>query len=264
MTTVVYLHAHPDDEASGSAGTIARATRRGDRVVIVFATGGEHGDAPTALAAGQSVADYRRAEAEASAKVTGAARIAWLGYHDSGMNGWDQNGDPAAFTNASDEEAGRRLADILDDEHADVLVGYDWHGGYGHPDHVKVHAVAHRAAGLAASTPQLLDSTMNRDRMREFYQQAVAAGMADESWDPDGPADDGNPFGEPQAEISYRVDTRDLIGVTRAALECHASQSDVGWMLQMPPEQFTEMFGFEWFIDPAGPKGLREVDLPWE
>ena len=59
-----------------------------------------------------------------------------------------------------------------------MLVGYDWHGGYGHPDHVKVHPVVHRAAELAARRPRLLESTMNRDLVRGFFEAAVAAGAA--------------------------------------------------------------------------------------
>lgn len=104
---------------------------------------------------------------------------------------------------------------------------------------------------------------MSRDRMRDFYQQAVAAGMAEQAWDPDQAADDGNPFGEPEADITYRVDTRDLIDVYRTALQCHASQSDVAMMLGMPDEVFREFFGFEFFIDPTQPKGIRDVELPW-
>ena len=56
------------------------------------------------------------------------------------------------------DEAARRLAAILDEEDADVLVGYDWHGGYGHPDHVKVHPVVHRAAELAAAPTRACSS----------------------------------------------------------------------------------------------------------
>jgi valyl-tRNA synthetase len=60
----------------------------------------------------------------------------------------------------------------LDEEDADIAVGYDWHGGYGHPDHVAVHRVLHRGAELAARRPRLLESTMNRDAMRRFNDAA--------------------------------------------------------------------------------------------
>jgi len=98
-------------------------------------------------------------------------------------------------------------------------VGYDWHGGYGHPDHVKVHAVVHRAADLAARRPRLLESTMNRDLVRGFYEATLAAGEADQGFNPDGPMDDGNPLGTPASEITWQVDVSDYLPQRRAALE---------------------------------------------
>ena len=166
----MFLHAHPDDEASQTAGTMARAAAEGHRVVTVFATGGEHGEVPDDLAPGETVVQRRRREAQDAADVLGVARIAWLGYVDSGMTGWEQNAHEGAFSAADLDEAGHRLADLLDEEGADLLVGYDWHGGYGHPDHVQVHRVAHRAAELAASPPRVLESTMNRDVVRAVFR----------------------------------------------------------------------------------------------
>ena len=150
MATVVFLHAHPDDEASQTSGTMARLVSEGHRVVTVYGTGGEHGEVPDDLAEGETLADRRRIEAEASAAVLGVSRVAWLGYTDSGMTGWEQNAWDGAFAAAPVDEAAGRLAAVLDEEGADVVVGYDWHGGYGHPDHVKVHGVVHAAGALAA------------------------------------------------------------------------------------------------------------------
>lgn len=252
--TVVYLHAHPDDEASGTAGTMALLADTGHRVVVVYATNGDHGEVPEDLGT-DTLPAYRRREAEASAKVTGTARVAWLDYADSGMQGWEHNEHPGSFHAAPTDEAAGRLAAILDEEDADVLVGYDWHGGYGHPDHVKVHHVARRAVELARRRPRYLESTMSRDRMREIFLRGRAAGM-DAGWDPDGPMDDGNPFGTPESEIQWQVDVSTVLDRKRAALACHASQrSDVGMMLAMPPEIFAEAFGAEHYIEPglAGP-----------
>ena len=151
MSTIVFLHAHPDDEASQTSGSMARAVDDGHRVVVVFATHGDHGEAPDDLAEDETVVDRRRAEAEASAAAIGLHRVAWLGYADSGMTGWDQNSHDGAFAAASVDEAGARFAAVLDEEDADVAIGYDWHGGYGHPDHVQVHRVLHRGADLAGA-----------------------------------------------------------------------------------------------------------------
>ncbi len=256
MTTIVFCHAHPDDEASLSSGSMARAAAQGDRVVLVFATDGEHGEVPEDLRPGETLATRRRREASASADVLGVARLAWLGYRDSGMRGWAQNEHEQAFVAAPLDEAAARLANILDEERADVLVGYDWHGGYGHPDHVQVHRVAHRAAQLAQRRPVLLEVTMNRDAMRRMAQSARDAGVPD--FDPDAPMDDGNPLGTPEAELSWEVDVAAYVDRKRAALACHASQvTDIGGFLAVPAEQFAAAFGREYYVQVGVAPGMR-------
>ncbi len=262
MATIVFVHAHPDDEASATAGSMARASDEGHRVVLVVATDGDHGTAPEDLPDGRTVAEHRRTEVARSAEVLGVARVEWLGYADSGMTGWEQNSAPRAFMNADLDTAARALADVLDEEDADVVVGYDWHGGYGHPDHVMVHRVVRRAVELAAGRPRLLETTMNRDAMREMFRAAQAAGVVvgdDEGeWDPDGPGDDGNPIGTPEAEIHLRVDVLPQLARKRAALQAHASQTtDVGMMLGLPEEAFTAMFRDEYYIEPGREPGMR-------
>lgn len=257
MTTIVFLHAHPDDEASSTAGSMARAARRGDRVVVVYATNGDHGEVPEDLHEGETIVERRRSEAQASAEVLGTARVEWLGYKDSGMTGWDMNAEPGAFCNAELDEAAGRLARILDEEDADVLVGYDWHGNYGHPDHVTVHPVAYRAAQLARRRPRVLETTANRDRMAAGFQAARDAGVKMD-FDPNGPADDGNPMGTPEAEIHWAVDVTDMVGLKRQALLCHASQTtDIGMLTGMPDEAFLAGFGHEHYREHGRPNGMQ-------
>lgn len=258
MSTIVFVHAHPDDEASGTAGSMARASDEGHRVVLVVATDGDHGQPPEDLADGRTVAEHRREEVAESGKVLGVSRIAWLGYADSGMSGWPQNSASDALMNVDLDEAAGALAVILDEEDADVVTGYDWHGGYGHPDHVMVHRIVRRAVELAARRPKLFEVTMNRDAMRAMFVAARAAGMDTEDWDPDGPADDGNPIGTPEAELHLRVDVLPYLERKRAALQAHASQAtDVGMMLSLPPEAFTAMFRDEYYIEPGEAPGMR-------
>ena len=257
VSTIVFVHAHPDDEASGTSGSMARAADEGHRVVLVVCTDGDHGTAPEGLGDGRTVAEHRRDEVAQSAKVLGVARVAWLGYADSGMSGWPQNSAPRAFMNADLDEAGAALAAILDEEDADVVTGYDWHGGYGHPDHVMVHRVVRRAVELAERRPRLLEVTMNRDAMRAMFEAAKAAGM-NEDWDPDGPGDDGNPIGTPEAEIHLRVDVEAYLDRKRASLQAHASQTtDVGMMLSLPEPAFNAMFRDEYYIEPGREPGMR-------
>jgi LmbE family N-acetylglucosaminyl deacetylase len=255
VSTIVFLHAHPDDEASQTSGTMARAVDEGHRVVLVVATNGDHGTAPDDLAPGETVVDRRRREADDAARVIGLHRVVRLGYADSGMSGWEQNAAAGAFSRADLDEAADRFAAVLDEEDADVAVGYDWHGGYGHPDHVQVHQVLHRAMSRAARRPRALEATLNRGDLRRMAQAARDAGQ--EVFDPDAPMDDGNPMGTPEEEIHWRVDVTGYLDRKRAALECHASQtSDVGMMLAMPPEVFAVAFGFEHYVEPGREPGM--------
>ena len=264
MGTLVVFHAHPDDEVISTGGTIARAANDGHRVVLVVATNGDHGEVPDDLAPGETLVDRRRRETEASAQVLGVSRIVWLGYTDSGMTGWAQNSDPDSFHLADTAVAGARLADVLREESADVLTIYDWHGNYGHPDHIAVHRVGVAAAQLVPEV-RVLEATMNRDAFVRMIEAARNAGAdlgspdgEQEDFDPTGPADDGNPMGMPEAELTLAVDVTGHLDAKRAAMRCHASQiEDTSFFLQMPDEAFAEAFGTEWFIEHDGHPPFR-------
>jgi LmbE family N-acetylglucosaminyl deacetylase len=267
MGTLVCFHAHPDDESIATSGTMAKAVKAGHRVVLVVATGGEQGEVPDDLAAGETLTERRRRETMCSANVIGVDRVVWLGYHDSGMTGWEQNSWPGAFMTADLDEAAARLAEVLVEERADVLTVYDWHGGYGHPDHIRVHEVGHRAAQLAG-TPNVYESTLNRDFVTRQMAAAREAGLelADpEDGDLDDPSswtDDGRPFGSAEADITTAVDVSDYIDLKRASLTCHASQvTDSGFFLSMPPEAFAQAFGIEWYIRAGERPGIHEDAL---
>jgi LmbE family N-acetylglucosaminyl deacetylase len=260
MGTLVCFHAHPDDESITTGGSMARASAEGHRVVLVVATNGDHGESPEDLALGEALVDRRRVETMRSAEVLGVHRVVWLGYRDSGMTGWEQNHDPRAFMQVPVDEAAAKLAEVLRAEHADVLTVYDWHGNYGHPDHVQVHRVGHRAAELAG-TPAVFEATMNRDLVVRSMRAAMEAqdGSFPDDFDPEGPADDGNPFGTPEAEITHAVDVSRYVDAKRRSIACHASQAtDTGMFLAMPPEVFAAAFGTEWFIEPGAPGGPRD------
>jgi LmbE family N-acetylglucosaminyl deacetylase len=255
VATLVCFHAHPDDEVISTGGTIARASAEGHRVVLVVATNGDHGEVPDDLGPDETLVDRRRAETEASARVLGIDRVVWLGYTDSGMTGWEQNGDPNSFHLADPEEAGARLAEVLRSESADVVTIYDWHGNYGHPDHIAVHRVGLVASRLVPEV-RVLEATMNRDAFVRMIEAARASGETlgadgeQAEFDPNGPADDGNPMGTPEAELTLAVDVSAHVGVKRDAMRCHRSQiEDTSFFLQMPDQAFAESFGIEWFIE---------------
>ena len=260
MATIVFLHAHPDDESISTGGTIARAVSQGHRVVLVVGTNGDHGETPADLAPGETLVDRRCSETEASCRMLGVHRLVWLGYSDSGMTGWEQNAHSNAFMNADLDEAADRLVAVIDEEDADVLIGYDWHGGYGHPDHIMVHKVVHRAKEKRPDVA-LWEATMNRDRVRQRMEAAYEAGFLkdEDKWDVDGPADDGNPFGSLESEITLMVDVREWAATKRESVRCHASQvTDSSFFLSMDESQFSDAFGWEWFIRPGDPSPMRE------
>jgi LmbE family N-acetylglucosaminyl deacetylase len=255
MGTLVALHAHPDDESLTTGGTLARASAEGHRVVLVVATNGDFGEVPEDLAPGETLIDRRKAETMRSAKALGIHRVVWLGYKDSGMTGWEQNSDPLSFTQAPVDEAAELLAAVLREEAADVLTTYDWHGNYGHPDHVKVHAVGHRAATLAG-TASVFEATINRDALIAMVSGNDAFGP---DFDPEGPADDGNPLGMPEAELTLRVDVSAYVDRKRESIMSHVSQvTDTGTFLAMPEEIFAIAFGTEWYIERGAPAGIRD------
>ena len=201
--------------------------------MLVVATNGEYGESPDDLAAGETLLDRRRAETARSADALGVHRVVWLGYRDSGMTGWEQNADPASFHQAPLDEAAERVAAVLREEGADVVVSYDWHGNYGHPDHVKAHQVAHRAAELAG-TPGVFDATMNRDEMVRWFE----AEGADPGLGPapaDGRRQPARLAGGRRSRL--RVDVRDYLAQKRASILCHASQvTDTGQFREMSDE----------------------------
>src|ERR1700722_6993121 len=157
MATIVFFHAHPDDEAIATGGTMAKMASEGHRVVLVTATRGELGEVPEgALKDGETLGEVREKELAAASRALGVSRLEFLGYRDSGMLGESTNEDSVSFWQAT-----------LEEENAQVLTTYDEHGGYGHPDHVQVHRVGVRAAEIA-KTPLVFLATPNRDAIRDL------------------------------------------------------------------------------------------------
>ncbi len=211
MATVVALHAHPDDEVVLTGGTLARAAAAGHRVVIVTATDrrmGNEDDGP------------RLDELRLSAGILGVHRVECLGYADSGY-GLVFHPDPPGrvrFGRADVEEAARRLATILREEDADLLLSYQRNGGYGHRDHVQVHHVGKRAAEPAA-TPRVLEATMPRELLRLTSDLAHLLRLP-------APYDPGavRTAYAPRATITHRIDVFRFARQKRDAFAAHRSQ----------------------------------------
>jgi LmbE family N-acetylglucosaminyl deacetylase len=257
--TLVTFHAHPDDEAIATGGTMARAKSEGHRVILVLATRGELGEfAPDALGDEETLTDRRVAETMSAAEILGVDRVEFLGYHDSGMAGEETNNHDHSFAQADVDEAAARLAQLLIAERADVLTIYDDHGGYGHPDHIQVHRVGTRAAELVPDL-RVVESTMNRDHiLRLMAERGDDISNAEDAPDPEEMKD----FGSPESVITTTVDVRDYVDQKRAAMAAHASQIPVdSFFMQMPPDAFRVAFGYEWFIRRDVPPGTHETSI---
>lgn len=262
MATVTFFHAHPDDEAIATGGTMVSLASEGHRVVLVTATQGELGEvADGFLAPGESLGERRSLELAAAASLLGVSRQLFLGYHDSGMEGEESNARSDCFATADRDEAAERLAGILIEESSDVLVVYDEHGGYGHPDHVQVHEVGMAAADLAG-TPVVYMTTMDRNFMLELRRRAAGSEFA-----PEDNLEGADTMGEPSERITTEIDVSAHVGVKREAMRAHASQiTEESFFLAMPEDRFAEVWGQEWFIrvrpEPVGlGDGTREGGL---
>lgn len=160
--TIVALHAHPDDESSKGAATIARYHDLGARAVLITATGGEAGEIlnPEAEkpAEGIDLATVRRSELREAARIIGYDDVVMLGYRDSGMPGSDDNRHPDAFVNASFDEILERLVAIVRSERPQIILGYDDHEWYPHPDHLRIHDLSTAVFDAAADPARFPDT----------------------------------------------------------------------------------------------------------
>ncbi len=262
--TVVFFHAHPDDEALLTSGTMARLAGQGHRVVLVVATAGESGLADSRFTAGD-LGGTRIAELQASAGALGVARLEVLGYADSGLAD-DPTPPPASgalprLADADPGEVAERLAAILRAEGASVLTSYDRNGGYGHPDHLAVHRIGGIAADLAG-TPVVLEATVPRDRLLGLARLVNRVL-------PRRRRIDLAPWASSYsaaAEVTHRIDVRAQHRHRRAAMRAHASQASADGgvrtlqvFLRVPPPLFGWVFGREWYRQ----RGLGPVETPY-
>ena len=246
VTTLVFCHAHPDDEALLTAGTMARATAEGHRVVLVMATDGAAGLTSAELRDG--LADRRRDELAASARALGIARTVHLGHADSGLDGRR----PGGMAGIPADDVAGAIAAVLDEEGADVVVGYDPSGGYGHPDHLRVHAAVRLARGRARRPPRLFEATLPREPIASAVRIAATLRITPSDFDP---AEFARAW-TPRRLITHRVDVRDHLDAKRASLAAHASQAQadgatrtLGILTRLPAPVFTALLGTEYYVD---------------
>jgi mycothiol S-conjugate amidase len=231
------IHAHPDDEASKGAPTVAKYKTEGVRAVLVTCTGGEEGDilnpAMDRPEIRADLAAVRKRELEAASALIGYDELVLLGYRDSGMPDSEANARTDAFANADLDEAVGRLVQIIRREQPQVILTYgDDQQGYPHPDHLRVHDISLPAFDLAGDhtyRPDLGDpftplkmyySVWSRARVEATHKKFVELGLESpfsDDW-----------FTRPSQDdrVTTSIDIEPWFDVRLEALLAHATQVD--------------------------------------
>ena len=272
------LHAHPDDESSKGAGTMAKYAADGARVVLVCATDGAEGDIlnPRMDRPGikEQMVEIRRAELETACDILGVERIYHLGYRDSGMPESPANKHPNAFWNADAEEAVGKIVEIIRAERPEVMLCYDESRGYEHPDHIRVHEWGTRAFHEAGDPDKFPDkgapwkpsklyyfATFSRKRFTLLHEAAIAQEIESpyagwlKNWDEIGLA---------EPEITTQIDVTDCVELSSKALLAHATQIDPdGFWFAIPDDVVKRVYPWEDYtlIESSVPTEMPEDDL---
>jgi len=234
------VHAHPDDESSKGAATMARYVAQGVDVLVVTCTGGERGsvlnpklDHPEVW---QQITELRRLEMERARQILGV-RQAWLGFVDSGL----PEGDPppplpdGCFAVQEVDVAAERLVKVIREHRPHVVLTYDENGGYPHPDHIMTHKislVAFDAAGDPERYPdagepwqplKLYYHMWARARWFAIHEAMLAAGMESPftEW-----IERAADWPDRDDRITTRVECGDWFETRDDALRAHATQVD--------------------------------------
>jgi mycothiol S-conjugate amidase len=236
------VHAHPDDESSKGAATLAHYVAEGYEVMVVTCTGGEAGsvlnpalDRPEILA---NMSEIRRDEMANAAKILGVQHR-WLGFIDSGL----PEGDPlpplpeGSFASLPLEVGTEALVRVIREFRPHVLVTYDENGGYPHPDHIRTHEISMAAFDAAPKGEEFPDAGepwqplklyyvhgFSRAQLTAINNAMIEAGLKPpyqewlEHWDSDSP--------DMIDRVTTRVHVADYFPVRDEALKAHATQID--------------------------------------
>ncbi|HVL80942.1 MAG TPA: N-acetyl-1-D-myo-inositol-2-amino-2-deoxy-alpha-D-glucopyranoside deacetylase [Actinomycetota bacterium] len=256
--SIVFVHAHPDDESLSTGGTIARYAAEGVRVCLVTCTDGDLGEiaevdglVPERIE--PRLGEVRREELREAADALGISDVRMLGYRDSGMAGTAGNDDPAAFVNQDLDGVVRQLVQVLREVRPQVVVTYNAYGFYGHPDHIRAHQ-ATVAAVEASADPGSLPEAGPPHEVRRLYYTAVPKSGLRELRDRVPGAEEVfsdeaiETIGAEDHEISAFVDVRAWVPQKMAALRAHRTQmGTIAPFLSMPEEVLELVLGVEFY-----------------
>ncbi len=267
------IHAHPDDEASKGAATVALYHARGVRTVLVCCTGGEAGDVLNPAMDNPEVRatlhEIRMAELAASARVIGYDEVVLLGYRDSGMPGTEANGHPQNFANADPADAVARLVQVIRRVRPQVIVTYSHDQSInGHPDHVRVHEISVPAFGLAGAADYRVDLGVAWKPTKLYYVMRSSARVTERhaaflKLGLESPYDAERLERPAQDDrITTRIPVHDHLDVRAAALRAHATQIDPlsnRWF-GLPDEVERLIHPFDEYQLARGPVPLHSVE----
>ena len=258
------IFAHPDDESFSIGGTLALAAEHGARVRVLCATNGDEGGEG---ADGDHAMDpeIRLSELRAACLALGIEAPVFLGYSDSGMEGWGAK--PGSLALADPEEAIGRIVAEIQLFRPSVVITFDPGGIYGHPDHMAISALASEAFRRAAAEPggplALYHTAIRRSFVPEMgrlmAEAAQASGETEGAPTREPSADDLTQrrkfmeLARPDEDFTTHVDVRAMVGRKIAALAAHASQTRGMGVEGGSPAMADRMLGDEWFIRVAPP-----------
>lgn len=244
--TLVFVHAHPDDESIFTAGASMLYAERGVTVVLVTCTNGRLGIDASGRDGSQpghdqvGTARNRDLELDRAASMIGVTRHVKLGFDDSGMVGWPTTEEPQSFVQASTTDVANTLTRLFDEVAADVVVTYDERGFYGHPDHIKAHDVTMAAVQRSTSVQRLYYPVI------PTAAYAFVRTMAEEL-QLDLPAWFRTMRGTPDELVTTTPPTTPYSSRKHDAIRAHATQIDNRPIWEVDPGAFEVVLGQEWY-----------------
>jgi N-acetyl-1-D-myo-inositol-2-amino-2-deoxy-alpha-D-glucopyranoside deacetylase len=246
--SVVFVHAHPDDESLATGGTIARYAAEGAHVCLVTCTNGEVGEIAEVPGLGSPeeirprLGEIRKGELAEACRILGPVDLRVLGYHDSGMESTPENEASVAFVNQDIDEVVAKIVAILEDVRPQVLVTYNEYGAYGHPDHIRAHRAGVRAAA-ECGVAKVYYTAFPKSLLRaagEMFGEAAEIAFTDEEIER---------IGTPDEDITTVIDVSAYVGRKFEALAAHRTQlGTTAAFLQIPDDVRAAALGAEHYV----------------
>lgn len=243
--TLLFVHAHPDDEALLTAGTMARASAEGHRVILLVATNGAAG--LTSDKFKKSLSSVRQTELQQSAKILGVHKVISWEFPDSGLRAEEYDG----FAHMDLDHLSDALAQVCLNEEVDILVGYDPSGGYGHPDHLQIHRVVRHTQRQLGNRCIYFDATLPREPIATSVRVAARLGLTPSGFN----SQEFEQAWTTSENITHRVNVRPFLSQKRRAIAAHASQAHadgtvrtLAVLSRLPRPLFAALMGTEYFV----------------